>query len=205
MPGLRYCPWASAAGSASEGHPDCPNTALRLVSKTPVSSRCLPWVYESQTEKRDQPSAPVFCPGPAHAWPGLCLVNPAGCPAVMGEPGCPLGLRACWGSPCCSSRLCSGLLLVSSPEPFLHLGGQRAEQVLFHDQATALQQWALAQLHRQAFQPVAPKLNLRQVGQLTHSRGQRLQYIIAQVQSPQLPTLEELWGERLDLQEGTKS
>lgn len=66
----------------------------------------------------------------------------------------------------------SGLLLVGPPEPLLHLGGQRVEQVLLHHQTTAFQQRALAQLHGQALQPVAPQLDLGQVGQLAHPGGQ---------------------------------
>ena len=95
---------------------------------------------------------------------------------------------------------CSGLLLVGPPEPLLHLGGQGVEQVLLHHQATALEQWAFAQLHRQALQSVATQLDLGQAGQLAHPRGQRLQHVVAQVQGPQLPALEELGGQCLNLE-----
>lgn len=87
----------------------------------------------------------------------------AGCPRVSGF----LGQRANRWSPaghCLVVRQGSGLLLVSPPQPLFHLGWQRVEQVLLHHQAAALEQRALAQLHGQALQPVAPQLDLGQVG-----------------------------------------
>lgn len=42
----------------------------RLVSEFPVSSKCLPWVYESQREKRGQPLSSCLLP-----WPSLCLAQ----------------------------------------------------------------------------------------------------------------------------------
>lgn len=94
---------------------------------------------------------------------------------------------------------CSGLLLVSPPQLLLDLRGQRAEEVLLHNDGAALQQPTLAQLHREALKPVPPQLQLGQAGQLSDTGGHGLQAVVAQVQGPQLPTLEQLGWESLNL------
>ena len=156
----------------------------------------------SLEEKRGQPlrCGPVARPSssaPADrlGWWSVGLLG-SWARGLPGGPAAGRPLRAT-RAPCHGS---SGLLLVSPPEPLLHLRGQGVEQVLLHHQATALEQRALAQLHRQALQSVATQLDLGQAGQLAHPRGQRLQHVVAQVQGPQLPALEELGWQRLDLE-----
>lgn len=94
----------------------------------------------------------------------------------------------------------SGWFLINFPELFLDLGGQRVKEVLLHHQARPLELPALAQLHRQTLQPVAPQLQLRQRRQLAEARRQRLQAVVAQVERAQLLALEQLVGQALDLQ-----
>lgn len=94
----------------------------------------------------------------------------------------------------------SGWFLINFPELFLDLGGQGVKEVLLHHQARPLELSALAQLHRQTLQPVAPQLQLRQRRQLAEARRQRLQAVVAQVERAQLLALEQLVGQALDLQ-----
>lgn len=94
----------------------------------------------------------------------------------------------------------SGWFLINLPELFLDLGGQGVKEVLLHHQASPLELPALAQLHRQTLQPVAPQLQLRQCRQLAEARRQRLQAVVAQVERAQLLALEQLVGQALDLQ-----
>lgn len=100
---------------------------------------------------------------------------------------------------CLRSVLLSHCLFFSPPELLFNLSGKGIENRLLDDQAAALQQFTLSQLHRQTLQPVPPELQLRQVDQLTETRGQRLQVVIAQVQSAQLLTLEQLRRKLLNL------
>lgn len=94
----------------------------------------------------------------------------------------------------------SGWFLINFPELFLDLGRQGVKEVLLHHQASPLELPALAQLHRQTLQPVAPQLQLRQCRQLAEARRQRLQAVVAQVERAQLLALEQLVGQALDLQ-----
>lgn len=185
-------------GGLQGGGPDCPNTVLWDGLQVSDPPRRLPGGTCLRGREGASPLGTVLSPGPARIWPW------DGSPGVSGF----LGLRTPRGpaagrsglAPCSAACLCSGLLLVGPPEPFLDLGRQGVEQVLLHHQATALEQRALAQLHGQALQPVAPQLDLGEVGQLAHPRGQRLQHVVAQVQGPQFPALEELRGQRFDLE-----
>lgn len=99
----------------------------------------------------------------------------------------------------------SSLLFVCPPQALFDFQGQGVEQVLLHHQPTAFQQRALPQLHGQALQAVPAQLDLGQVGELSHPRGQRLQHVVSQVQGSQLPALEQLWWETLNLKERNQS
>lgn len=99
----------------------------------------------------------------------------------------------------------SRLLFVCPPQTLFDFQGQGVEQVLLHHEPTAFQQRALSQLHRQALQAVPSQLYLRQIGQLSHPGGQGLQHVVSQVQGSQLPALEQLWWETLNLKERNQS
>lgn len=96
-------------------------------------------------------------------------------------------------------RSSSRLFFVRFPHLFLDLRGQRVEEVLLHHEAGPLQLPALAELHGQTLQPVASQLELREPGELPEPRRQRLQAVVAQVQSAKLLALEQLVGQALDL------
>lgn len=105
-----------------------------------------------------------------------------------------------WTPGCVCVWSSSGWFLINFPELLLDLGGQGVEEVLLHHQARPLELPALAQLHRQALQPVAPQLQLRQRRQLAEARRHWLQAVVAQVERAQLLALEQLVGQALDLQ-----
>lgn len=100
---------------------------------------------------------------------------------------------------CFLSVLLSHCLFFSSPELLFDLSGKGIENSLLDNQAAALQQLTLSQLHRQTLEPVPSQLQLCQVDQLTETRRQRLQVVIPQVQCSQLLTLEQLRRKLLNL------